>query len=336
MQDHPNILFIKWKSMGDVVFTLPAIHQVRQNFPSARITYMTSAENQCIAAGFTEIDEVVAVDRRVFKQRKPASVGAVLRLLRQLRRGRYSLVIDLQCYAETAAMACLTHARDRWGFQIGRRLRRLAYTKSQPRNDNSHPVDANLQLLAHCGLKPAEISLQAGFRLPETGRAEARDFLARNNIHDAAPALFIQPFTSSPHKNWPLDHQLQVASHWRSQGVRVIFGGGPQEREALQPVVAAGFPVCAGMPLSAVAWVVQRSHAILGGDTGLLHLANALGKRVVAVMATWGPGSCIPYRHPEWVISPTPGPPLATIGPEKINEALSPVLKKSEEVCAAR
>src|SRR5437899_8575754 len=105
MPDIKNILFIKLKSMGDVVFTLPALDLLRHNFPNARITYLTSAENAPIVACFTEVDEVLILDRKIFKQGKVVAMAAkTFDLIRRLRRGRFSLVIDFQCYSETAAM----------------------------------------------------------------------------------------------------------------------------------------------------------------------------------------------------------------------------------------
>src|SRR4051794_860597 len=190
MQEIKNILFIKFKSMGDVVFTLPALRLIRDNFPTARITYLTSAENESIVAGFTEVDEVLALDRKIYKQGNVLAMGATtLDFFRRLRRGHFSLAIDFQCYAETATMAWLTHAQQRWGYQIGGRLRRFAYTHSLPRPENLHPVDGNLKLLTHFGLKPAPIRNQ--LHLSAQGRGEAGQFLAQHNLKPDVPTVFI-------------------------------------------------------------------------------------------------------------------------------------------------
>ncbi|MDB6016033.1 MAG: glycosyltransferase family 9 protein [Pedosphaera sp.] len=330
MRNIDNILFIKFKSMGDVIFTLPAIHLLRQNFPTAKITYLTSSENEPIVAGFPEVDELLVVDRKIFKQGNPLKMGAAtVELFRRLRRGHFSLAIDFQCYAETAMMSWLTHSPERWGYQIGRRLRRFAYTHSMPRPGDVHPVDANLTLLTHFGLKPMPVCNQ--FKPPEKGREAARQFLAQHKLNTDAPTLIIQPFTSSPQKNWPLENYLAVANFCRAKGVQVIFGGGPGEKELLSPVVAAGFPVFAGLPLSTVAWLLERATLVLGGDTGLLHLAVAMGKRVLMLMVPGGPGRCIPYGHPEWVISPTRSTQLSEIQPDAVNEAIATALLSGKE-----
>ena len=58
-----NILLIRLKSIGDVILTLPAVRMVRDNFPSAKITFLTSAENAVLLRGFREVTEVIALGR---------------------------------------------------------------------------------------------------------------------------------------------------------------------------------------------------------------------------------------------------------------------------------
>jgi ADP-heptose:LPS heptosyltransferase len=300
VQDIQNILFIRFKSMGDVVFTLPAIKLLRHNFPKAKITYLTSAENESIVAAFSDVNKRLALDRRI-----PAIATGSLQVLQRLRRGKFSLVIDTQCYAETAAMARFTGAPQRWGYKLGGRWRSHLYTHSLERADDRHPVDAHLKLLTDLGLKPAPVENR--LRLSEQGRGEAAEFCARHQLKPEATTLFIQPFTSAPHKTWALGNYVTVAAEWRRRGVQVIFGGGPAERDLLKPALDSGFPVTAGLPLAATAWALDLATIIVGGDTGLLHLGVAMGKRVAMLMAPYGPESTIPYGHADWVICPKSG-----------------------------
>ena len=111
----------------------------------------------------------------------------------------------------------------------------------------------NLSLLQQCGLKIGEIKNE--FVLPEDALAAARDFFSEQKLEIPRPTLFIQPFTSSPQKNWPLENYLAVARHWRARGWQMIFGGGPADRIALEPARAEGFCIAAGQPLLvSLAW----------------------------------------------------------------------------------
>jgi ADP-heptose:LPS heptosyltransferase len=313
----PHILFIRFKSIGDIIFTLPAVWQVRESFPNAKIVFLTSRENAGLLRGFSAVDEIIEVDRGLYRQGNPWKIlCATAGLIRRLRRENFSLAVDLQGYVETAALTWCCGAPKRWG-SVYNKGRRWAYTRGVTRDYGLHPIEWNLFLLRQCGLEGKTIRNE--FILPEDALKSARDFFSANQLSPDKPTLFIQPFTSSPQKNWPLAGYLAVAKHWRERGLQVLFGGGPDEREALEPARAAKFTVSAGMPLLVSAGLIKLSTFVLGGDTGLPHLALALGKRVVVIMQSNRAGSCIPFQQPDWTVTPEKHQPMASISVEAVN-----------------
>ena len=140
----------------------------------------------------------------------------------------------------------------------------------------------------------------------------AREFFQRERLEVGRPTLFIQPFTSSPQKNWPLERYLQLAEFWRARGRQVIFGGGPREAELLAGARAAGFAVSAGASLLTTAGLIQLAQVTVGGVTGLLHLGVAMGRRVVMVSGNTAYEMGFPYQHRDWLIGP-PDAPIAAI-----------------------
>jgi ADP-heptose:LPS heptosyltransferase len=105
-----------------------------------------------------------------------------------------------------------------------------------------------------------------------------------------------------------------------------LFGGGPSERAALEPVCQAGFPVSAGVPLLVTGGLMKLSSLVLGGDTGALHLAVAMGKRVVMIRDSITPGRPFPYQHPEWAVFPMNGLDVSSIETGAVIEACAPTL----------
>jgi ADP-heptose:LPS heptosyltransferase len=319
-----NILLIRLKSIGDILFTLPAVHAVRENFPSAKITFLVSKENVSLLRGFRDVNEVIAIDRAALRSGNPFRVvPEFFSLLRRLRTGGFSLVVDFQGYGETAWLARLTGAPKRWGsvYSTGRKW---AYTRGVKRKEDLHPAEWNLFLLRECGLKIGAIKNQ--FALPDDALADAQKIFAGQNLDLKKPTLFIQPFTSSPHKNWPFENYLVLANHWHTRGVQVIIAGGPADKPLLDRAQSMDFAVPADRPRLTDAGLMKLSTLIVGGDTGFMHLAVALGKRVVMLMNLQGPGSAVPFRHPEWVIAPKTGSPLAEVAPEKVIEATGAAL----------
>lgn len=305
------ILLIRLKAIGDIIFTLPAVNALRQHFPDARITFLTSRENASLLRGFPEVNDVIALDRAALRSGNPVRLaGESWRLLRRLRAGKFSLAVDFQGFGETAWMARLTGASERWGSVYGSG-RSWAYTRGLTRENHLHPADWNLQMLAGCGIPcPA---VKNTFCLPADVLAEARRFYAENALDPARPTLVIQPFTSTAQKNWPLENYLAVGRHWRSRGVQVILVGGPAERLLLEPARAENFCVATHLPQLVSAGVVHQATLLLGGDTGLGHLAVAQGRRVVMVMKHKHPGACIPWGHPDWAVVPATGSDIRAV-----------------------
>jgi ADP-heptose:LPS heptosyltransferase len=307
-----RILVIRFKSMGDILFTLPAVHALRENFPDQKITFLTSKEFTPLLSGFRDVDEIVSLDRSVLRGGNPLRMAQEMwSLMALLRRKKFSLAIDFQGYGETAWLTWLTGARQRWGT-VYHSLRGLAYTRGIRRDPKIHPAESHLLLLKQCGLSVE--SVRNEFMLPAIAMAEARQLFAKFGLNDQKPALFIQPFTSAPQKDWPLENYLALAEHWRNAGVQVLFGGGPGELPRLESVSRAGFPVAAGAPLLVSAGLAKLCAIVVGGDTGLLHLAVAMNKRVVMILGPHRyPEKFCPFRFPEWKLMPPAGAPISAV-----------------------
>ena len=314
-----SILLIRLRSIGDILFTLPAVHAVREAFHDARITFLTFKQNAPLIEGFREVDETIVLDPARYRSGNPiAIVSDTFGLTRRLRAGRFSLAVDFQGYGETAWLTWLSGARQRWG-NVYSRGRRWAYTRALTHNSLIHPVDWNLSLLSQCGVGPAKVLNE--FALPDPALEEARGVFKAQGLNPAKPTLYIQPLTSFEPKNWPLERHLAVARHWRGRGMQILFGGGAGDRSALEAARLAGFPVAAGNPLLVTAGVMKLSSLSLGGDTGMLHLATAMDKRVLMIMGAVHTGHAYPFQHPDWAITPSAGKPVSSIATEAVIEA---------------
>jgi ADP-heptose:LPS heptosyltransferase len=297
-----NILLIRLKAIGDVILTLPAVNAVREQFPSAKITFLTSKENTLFLQGFRAVDEIIALDRAALKSGNPLPVvPEFLRLLHGLRARKFSLVVDFQGFGETAWLARLTGAPLRWG-SIYSSGRAWAYTHGVKRNDNLHAAEWNLALLRECGLKIGPPKNQ--FIPPAEALAGAQAFFAEQKLDAAKTTLYLQPFTSSPHKNWPLENHLALARHWRARGAQIIFGGGPKDLAQMESARREGFILAAGVARWTDIGLMQLSSLVVGGDTGFLHLAVAMGRRVLMLQQSVLPGHPHPLGHPEWSVTP--------------------------------
>lgn len=323
MKSNPSILITRLRSIGDVLFTLPAVNGIRKNFPSARICFL--AQNSCapLLQGFSAVDQVLILDREVYRQKNPFRIAiATAQLLRNLRADRFTHAIDLHGFGETALLTRWTGAPERWGI-VYKKARAWAYTKKVARRDDLHPIDSNLEVLRQVGLTVHTVDNR--LLLPEQHLREAQELLGSLGFHPGEKFLFLQPFTSNPRKDWPLENFLQVADYWKQKGIRVLFGGGPADRERLEPVLRKGYPSSAGAALLTSAALAGHSRMAIGGDTGLLHIAVALQKPVLMLLSSPAIRT-IPYGHPDWTLSSCPGEPLSTLPFQKVAEASERIL----------
>src|SRR5207253_11522702 len=111
-------------------------------------------------------------------------------------------------------------------------LRGWTYTHGISRDDKLQIADGNLSLLRQGGFRMN--SVRNEYILPEDALIEAKRFFIANNLNENKATLFIQPFTSSPNKNWPMENFMELAQYFRSQGIQIIFGGGLAERAAFE------------------------------------------------------------------------------------------------------
>jgi len=261
MHARKGILLVRLKSMGDVLFTLPAVHALRAAFAEEPITFLVSKEYASLLQGFHGVSSIIELDRSRFRGFHPLKIlTEACSLLRRMRRQQFRIAIDLQGYGETALLTRVSGAQERWGT-VYRSARRWAYTKAVPRNMQIHPVDDHLALLKQNGMPCATVRNQ--FVLPQFAREKAAECFSKYNLRTDTPTVFIQPFTSASQKNWPLERYLEVAQLWRKREWQVLFGGGPEDRGALEPAVAAGYPVSAETPLLVSAGLANLSSFVL-------------------------------------------------------------------------
>ncbi|MDQ3346703.1 MAG: hypothetical protein M3545_01915, partial [Acidobacteriota bacterium] len=122
-----NILLIRLRLIGDVVFTTPIPRALKRVFPAARLTYLVEAAAAPVVQGNPHLDEVLVAPR-------PSGLARIvcdIRLARRLRRARYDLVIDLHGGPRSAWLALATGARQRIGYVVQGRT--WMYTRSVAR-----------------------------------------------------------------------------------------------------------------------------------------------------------------------------------------------------------
>jgi ADP-heptose:LPS heptosyltransferase len=327
-----NILMIRRGAIGDILFTLPSYYMLRANFPNSRISFFVKDRYAQVLKGFPGLDEVLIIKNSALKSKSIRNIAKLsIDLLHTIHHNNYQLAVDFVGHGEQALLLWLCGIKHRWGSikaKSPKPFRRRLYTNMFIRQlPDMHLIDQHLKLLEQGGLTMFPVKNQ--YVVPQNHLEKAKALFAEWGLSLQKPTIFIQPFTGDgvPGKIWPLERYISLAEYWNSQGLQIVFGGGPAEREKLKDI-AVRFPVAAGRSdfLTSVGLTALSSVAV-GGDTGLLHAALAAGTRTVMAIGPTNYRRVGPYRHPKWAVRPPTGNVIEDISVEQMIEATKAALQ---------
>lgn len=287
--DSPRVVAVRFSSLGDLVLTTPLLRALRARHPRAHLTVVTKAEYALLFAHSPQLNEVIGWD--------PASgLGP---LARQLRAGRFTHRMDLHRSLRSRALRLLVGGR--WSSYPKHRLARAAlirlkrdwYRDRRPVAERYFDAARGLDLAPDGG--PPEVFLHSG------SVREADRFLAEHGLGRQRTLVAVAPGAAQATKRWPERHWTALLGALVSAGRDVVVVGGPGERELAGRVAAAGGAQAASaagaFDLLGTGALLRRARGLVAGDTGVAHLATAVGTPAVVLMGpTVGTFGFLPYR----------------------------------------
>lgn len=267
-----SILIVRPGGIGDATLLMPAINLLAESFPDAEITVLAEQRNAAVFARCPVLHQVYCYDR-------PSD------LLRALN-GAYDVVIDSeQWYCLSAVVARLVRADIRIGFATSGRGR--VFTHPVAYSQEIYETSNFFQLLAPLGVT-SPCCLDSPWLVPEQKALAAADSLLVTLT--GTPFVAIFPGASVPEKCWGTRRFTAVAEHLAKRDIAVVVLGGRQESKAGAELAAAGqaLDLTGRTSLPVAAAILARSALLVSGDSGLLHLAAAVGTPTVAL---FGPSS---------------------------------------------
>ena len=274
-----NILFIKTSSLGDVIHHMPALTEARKAQPQAKFTWLVEEAFAPLVRLHPAVAEVVPVAWRRWRKSlyAPATLGEIADSLRAIRTPPYDLIVDSQGLLRSAVIARLAHGR-RHGYDAASIREPLAAMFYDIRHSVSrvlHAVERN-RILSGLALGYAPRGA------PDFGLDRAR--LAT----PGEPYAVLLHATARPDKQWPVAHWIALGHRLTKQGIDLVLPWGAADEQARSTYIAAALPrahVPDRAPLDAVARLIAGARFVVGVDTGLMHLAAALGVPLVAIFA---------------------------------------------------
>lgn len=311
----PRILLVRLGAMGDIIHALPTAAAL-----PGRVSWLVEPRWTPLLEGNPNLEQTLLLDR--------SSPARLLRSLRHVANQRFDIVVDVQGLVKSAIPGWLSGARRRIGYhasQCRERSAAIFYTETIQATA-THVVDRNLEVAAAAGAARQP----PVFPLPP-GRPEG--------TLPTTPFVLANPFAGWGSKQIPLQYFTELSRLLQNElNLALVLNTHRSGAAALEALGGVHVHVSG---LAGLLHATRLAHAVVGLDSGPMHLAAALGKPGVAIFGPTDPARNGPYsdtitvlRSPAAVTSykrqAGVDSSMAAISPQEILRSLHERLIQSE------
>ncbi|QCO68791.2 glycosyltransferase family 9 protein [Luteimonas yindakuii] len=291
-----SICLLRLSALGDVTHVLPLVRTLRAAWPQVQLDWVIGRGEQKLLEGLP------GVEFHVY-DKKSGVAG-----MRALRRGfdgrRFDVLLQMQVAARANLLSAFIPAKRRIGYDRARSkdLHGLFVNERIPDRPGIHVLDAIGSFCEPLGLRQREVV----WDMPVP--AEAHAWAAAQWPEDERPALLISPCSSHVLRNWRAERYAAVADHALSRGWRVVLCGGRSalERETADAILAAmqgpALDLVGKDTLKQLPALLARAALVMTPDSGPMHIANAMGAKVLGLHAASNPARSGPYSDRRYCV----------------------------------
>ncbi|MEE9289296.1 MAG: glycosyltransferase family 9 protein [Bacteroidota bacterium] len=281
-----RILVIKLRAIGDVLLSTIVTKNLRTFFPAAKIDFLTERASRGVLAGNKYVDEIIVFE--------PSPLNS-LRILSEIRRRNYELVIDLFGNPRSAVMTVASGAAHRVGYAF--RLRKFAYNiVVQPRGDSVHNTEFNLDALRAIGIQISDRNIH--FPLSLQADNFATQFLQSYRLDDKI-LVALNVGGGWYTKRWRLEQYAALGNRLVEElAASVILLWGPGEYqyvEKLRSLMKHDVIVPPRTDLKQLGALLKKCTFLVTNDSAPMHIAAAVGTPVVGIFGPTSPKLQGPY-----------------------------------------
>ena len=302
-----KVLVVKMWGLGSLVLASPLYEEIRRRHPEARIDFVTLKENEAILGLYPQVERHYLPDLGDGVLR---FLWQTLGVLREIRRERYDLLLDLEFFTRFSAIfSLLAGARRTHGFSTKGSHRGHLHDVAVPFNVYKHVAANFLALLRGLPLEhvlafdPEAADNLPAVTLPEKAWARCHEALAADPAwQDDRPTVVVNPNAGDMalERRWPMDSVVSLVDALAEHGdLNLVLSGSPAERGYVEGLVMRlarperVVNLAGRVGLHEFIALLERARLLVTNDSGPLHLAAAAGTSTVAL---FGPETPVLYR----------------------------------------
>jgi lipopolysaccharide heptosyltransferase II len=271
----PNILAVRFSSIGDILLITPLLRAIRHAYPSARLTVVTKREYLPLLSHNPHVHRVIGL----------APGRSLASLATELRGERYTDLLDLHDNLRSRVLRVLVPGR--WRSYPKHRLARalLVHAKRNRYRDRRPVSERYFSSVKHLQVVPDGAPPE--FFIGPEATGEVTDWLESVGIRPGSGFVAVAPGAAHSTKRWPVAQWRGLIERIERDGDRIVIVGGPADTGIAAEVAAAlpdGKANAAGkFGLQGTGAILQRARALVSGDTGVMHMATGVATPVVAL-----------------------------------------------------
>ncbi|MDW7601738.1 glycosyltransferase family 9 protein [Stenotrophomonas maltophilia] len=291
-----SLCLLRLSALGDVTHVVPLVRTLQAARPDTPIHWIIDK------AGHKLLDGLPGVTFHAYD--KKSGMAGVKELRRQLPPGRFEALLQMQVAFRANLLSAFIPAERRIGYDRSRSkdLHGLFINERIPDRPGIHVLDAIGSFCEPLGLRQTEVSWDLA--VPPS----AHEWAAAQWQDDGRPVLMISPCSSHVRRNWYADRYAAVANHAAQRGWRVVLCGGRSELErhmadAIQAQLQTPALDLVGKDtLKQLPALLARANLVMTPDSGPMHIANAMGTKVLGLHAASNPDRSGPYSDRRYCV----------------------------------
>ena len=295
--DVRSVLLIRLRSIGDTVLTTPSLYALKRFLPNARIDILLEDWVAPVLEGFPYVDNVLTLQR--------SSNVARARMMRQLRSMRYDVVYNLHGGTTATLLTRASGATRRVGLETYQYSRLYTHLAPSPlllwKRQQTHSVEQQLALLGWTGV-PVSDRPRTQLAVVDHAATSVGSRLREAGWDEKSPLALIHPAAAFATKQWAAEKFARVADYLAARGFSVVVITAPAEAHVaarMEQVSSARMISFTNLSLPEVTALAARARLFVGNDSGIAHMAAAVGLPAVVIfgssnIAHWGPWATAP------------------------------------------
>jgi heptosyltransferase I len=291
-----SICLLRTSAIGDVTHVVPLVRTLQRAWPEASLTWIVGKLERRLVGDLPGI-EFITFD-------KAAGWAGMREVHAALRGRRFDALLQMQVAMRSNLLSLGIKAGRRVGYDRARSkdLHSLVINEHIPARTGEHVLDAIGSFCEPLGLKQTQVRWD--IPVPEEAHAWAAE-----QLPGEAPTLLVSPTSSHALRNWRPERYAAVMDHAATRGWRVALVGGPSpaERAMADAVLAhcrrAPLDLTGKDTLKKLLAVLSRASLLLTPDSGPMHMANAMGTKVLGLHAASNPDRSGPYSDRRWCVN---------------------------------